>query len=102
LVCSFISFHLPSSSFIFLHLPSPSGFICGRNNDDTLVAPGISKDELHAAGAHGNDEKVCSDVALWWYIKSHYPELECDLIDPRAGHLTSARLQSNHINLLLG
>ena len=46
-------------------------------------------------------EEVCSDVAIWWYVKTHYPSVEADMILPGPG-LTAERLQSNDINLLLG
>ena len=73
------------------------GIICGRNDDD-IKAPGLPEKYW----VPDNDEKVCSDIALGHYISTHYPEVDCDLIDPLAGDLTAERLESNAINLLLG
>lgn len=116
------------------------GFICGREDDDHVTAPGIPKEFWHYKSEKPDKaEKVCSvgrawghptaitatsltasarthstersedtqpgchcwqDVALWWYVKQHYPTVECDMILPK--ELSAARLQSNDINLLLG
>lgn len=41
------------------------GFICGREDDDHVLAPGIPRERWVSKGKKGR-EMVCSDVALWW------------------------------------
>lgn len=77
--------------------PLRIGFICGRADGDLIRSPGIAQ-----AYCDNHKEEVCSDVALWHYINTHYPDIECDMIVPLDGDLTASRLQSNDINLLLG
>jgi hypothetical protein len=41
-----------------------------------------------------------ADVAIPWYIKKHYPDIEVDMIFPE--DITLKRLKSNHMNYVIG
>jgi len=75
------------------------GLIAGKVDGDCAVAPGIPESHWVSKAASRREE-VHSDVAIWWYVTQHFPEVQADLIDPR--EVCAERLQSNDINLLLG
>jgi hypothetical protein len=90
------------------------GIMGGRCDCDLLHAPGIPE-KPEAAGLRMNeensvwvregagkkkDEMVHSDVAIWWYLKQNYPNVEATLIEPP--HVTKEILEANDINFLLG
>jgi hypothetical protein len=73
----------------------------GRCDCDLLHAPGIPEDEWVRDGAgKKRDEMVHSDVAIWWYLKNHYKNVEPVLIVPP--NVTKEILEANDINFLLG
>jgi hypothetical protein len=77
------------------------GIMGGRCDCDLLHAPGIPEDEWVRDGAgKKRDEMVHSDVAIWWYLKNHYKNVEPVLIVPP--NVTKEILEANDINFLLG
>jgi len=77
------------------------GIMGGRCDCDLIHAPGIDKDWWVKEGAgKKRDEMVHSDVAIWWYLKQHYPNVEASLIEPP--EVTKEILEANDINFLLG
>jgi hypothetical protein len=77
------------------------GIMGGRCDCDLIHAPGIAEDQWVRDGAgKKKDEMVHSDVAIWWYLKQHYPNVEATLIEPP--NVTKEILEANDINFLLG
>lgn len=84
------------------------GFICGKEDGDLVVAPGIPS--KHWVSSEFRDEPppykmlretVHTDIAIWWYVCQHYACVDADLI-VAPGDVTRARLRRNDVNLLLG
>ena len=83
------------------------GFVCGKEDGDLVAAPGLPE-RYRCADAEAPRKKkdrgpeAHSDVAIWWWVKTHYSEsVEANLI--RApGEVTAERLAANDVNLLLG
>jgi hypothetical protein len=73
----------------------------GRCDCDLLHAPGIPEEQWVKDGAgKKKDEMVHSDVAIWWYLKQNYKNVEPVLIEPP--NVTKEILEANDINFLLG
>mmetsp|Transcript_17182 Transcript_17182/g.52839 ORF Transcript_17182/g.52839 Transcript_17182/m.52839 type:complete len:461 (-) Transcript_17182:37-1419(-) len=83
------------------------GFVCGKEDGDLVAAPGLPEQyhcapEPPAQPKKGAPPECHSDLALWWWIKTRYPEtIECDLLRG-PDDVTAARLERNDVNLLLG
>ena len=81
------------------------GFVCGKEDGDLVAAPGLpERFRVRDADAKGRSRgpECHSDVAIWWWVATHYASsVEADLIlAPR--DVTRARLERNDVNLLLG
>jgi hypothetical protein len=77
------------------------GIMGGRCDCDLIHAPGIAEDQWVRDGAgKKKGEYVHSDVAIWWYLKHNYPNVEATLIEPP--NVTKEILEANDINFLLG
>jgi hypothetical protein len=77
------------------------GIMGGRCDCDLIHAPGIPEDMWVREGAgKKKDCYVHSDVAIWWYLKQNYPNVEAVLIEPP--NVTKEILEANDINFLLG
>ena len=83
------------------------GFVVGKEDGDLVTAPGLPAAHHRApeegdAVPKGGGPLCHSDVAIWWWARTHYGEtVECDLITGPAD-VTRARLVRNDVNLLLG
>jgi hypothetical protein len=74
------------------------GIIAGRCDSDMMSAPGIDQ-KLRWK----RPDKVHSDVAIWWFLKTHYPAVEAMLIEPdKDVEGFKAKLEANDINISLG
>jgi hypothetical protein len=81
--------------------PIKIGIMGGRCDCDLLHAPGIPEDMWCREGAGAKKEcMVHSDVAIWWYLKQNYANVEPVLIEPP--NVTKEILEANDINFLLG
>jgi hypothetical protein len=77
------------------------GIMGGRCDGDLVHAAGIPKDQWVEQGAGAKKgEYVHSDVAIWWYLKQNYPNVEATIIEPP--NVTKEILEANDINFLLG
>lgn len=83
----------------------------GKEDGDLVAAPGLPAAhrcvdaDAPPSGKHrraGASSECHSDVAIWWWVRTHYAStVECDLISA-PGDVTRARLEANDVNLLLG
>ena len=83
------------------------GFVVGKEDGDLVRAPGLPTQHHRAPEENevlpkGGGPLCHSDVALWWWARTHYDQsVECDLIEG-PGEVTHERLVKNDVNLLLG
>ena len=83
------------------------GFVVGKEDGDLVRAPGLPTQHHRAPEENevlpkGGGPLCHSDVALWWWARTHYDQsVECDLIEG-PGEVTRERLVKNDVNLLLG
>ena len=73
------------------------GFVVGKEDGDLVRAPGLPTQHHRAPEENevlpkGGGPLCHSDVALWWWARTHYDQsVECDLIEG-PGDVTRERL----------